>query len=234
MNRAGLTGADFNATRPSVVQASRPRSSGRVLLRRPPRLSPRAEDALDRLYAAISVVAANSVVVDASKFPGYADALSACSTIDVSVCHLVRDPEGVFLSATRAKPRSDLDASQLLPAHGKVTTIAKWIAANELIAMRWGRERGYVRVKYSDFVRQPERQVQRIGEAVGLGDGFPIDEFGSFEVSEEHLIGSNPDRAMRGRLHIRPESTSVNRLRNPDKTLVGTLTWPTRMHLGVR
>ena len=233
MSHAGLSGADFRQTRASILKASRPRSSVRVLLRRKPRLTTHAEEVVNRLYSAISAVAGAAIVVDASKFPGYADALCSCSTIEVSVVHLIRDPEGVFRSATRAKPRDDWGGHPVLPARGKFTTIAKWVTAHELIAARWGSGQNYVRVHYSDFVREPLRELERIGRSLGVTSDVELDAAGCFEVGEEHLIGSNPDRSTRGRLRIRPDSPSATSLPPRDKSLVAALTRPTRRRLGV-
>ena len=233
MSHAGLSGADFRASRASILAASRPRSSLRVLFRRQPRLSAQDVELLSRLYAAITAVAAAPVVADASKFPGYADVLSSCPTIDVTVVHLIRDPAGVFRSATRPKPRNDLGDNPVLPARGKFATIAKWVTANELIAARWGSSGNYVRVHYSDLVGEPVREVERIGRALGVTSDFELDAAGAFEVGEEHLIGSNPDRSAKGRLQIRPDSPSVASLPPRDRTLVSALTLPTRVRLGV-
>lgn len=199
MTAARITPADLSRVGPEVWRQSGPRSVPKLLRGDSMTVSPAAAGLLARLYAATAEVAAARVVLDSSKYPGYAGVLTEVPGCRVDVVHLVRDPVGVYASATRAKPRSDTGAVSELAARGRWATVAKWTTVNLVIAHRWP---DALPVRYEDFAADPAGQWGRIADRLDLAAG-DVAAGRRFTPAAEHLIGSNPDRADRGVIEIR-------------------------------
>lgn len=142
-----------------------------------------------------------TVFVDSTKHPVASLLLASVDEIDLYVLHIVRHPYAFIQSRGKSK-------GYLRPmSTGKATTV--WALSN--LAGEWLAPTfpAYRKVRYEDFVSDPDEVVQSIvrwilgekGPDVNIGMGVPL--------PEEHLLAGNPDKLERDTLTIRAEKPVV-------------------------
>jgi hypothetical protein len=182
------------------------------------------------LYQAIAAEAGATFVVDASKWPGQALALSRAG-LDVRVIHLIRDVRGVAYSFGKQGVRRPqaLDDHNVMWRQKAVRCASGWIARQLSLEVmhRWGVHT--VRVRYEDFVSQPRRTV----EAALTGLGVPYSQAqlghigdGSVTLGASHGIAGNPARFGAGEVKFRPDEAWRESLRPRDRRLVTAICFP--------
>jgi hypothetical protein len=116
------------------------------------------------LAASISEVAGRPILVDTSKDGTRALAylLGSPDHCEVQFIHLTRDPRNVVLSRIQREVRTSTDGSV-----GPVPSLrysALWAFANVAFALLFApRDGSYLRVRYEDFVGDPEATLRRVG-----------------------------------------------------------------------
>jgi hypothetical protein len=178
------------------------------------------------LVRAIARVSGAAVVSDSSKHPWFGAAIQR-SGLPVRTVHLVRDSRAVAYSWTRPKfiqrTRKRRGQFPVLSAQRAATW---WLSSNALaeFALRGG---PYLRVRYEDLVRDPERVMARIQRFAGL-DPAPLlrDETGGFVAGEGHTIHGNPVRFERGAIRITPDEEWVCAQQARDRRVVTAMTAP--------
>jgi hypothetical protein len=162
-------------------------SPGRLLRRTLTRKAFKAyADNTFNLFQAIKSHSDKEIIVDSSKLPGRALALTNIPGVDLFVIHLVRDGRGVAWSLLQSYKR-DVKAGlqKEIRPRSALRTAARWCVVNIATEMlRWKLKRTrYVRVKYEDFVINPVPTLESVGKMVGLDltdialklrDGAPI------------------------------------------------------------
>lgn len=139
-----------------------------------------------RLFEIIGRHSGKETIVDSSKLPGRALALTSIPGIDLFVVHVVRDGRGVAWSLLQSYKR-DVKAGlqKEIKPKSALRTAARWCVVNLATeALRWKLEpERYIRVKYEDLVADPVPTLQKIGKmidldladiALKLRDGEPI------------------------------------------------------------
>jgi hypothetical protein len=149
--------------------------------RRLPRLlyEKRRLSALFRSYArltlaffeSIRAVSGKPIIVDSSKTPARAFALSIVPGIDLYVVHLVRDGRGVITSH-RKTLKKDTHAGIMWDhkAHPIWRSAVRWTSLNlasEGVCMQLSPKRT-MRLRYEDFVADPNSALERIGSLIDL------------------------------------------------------------------
>jgi Sulfotransferase family len=122
-------------------------------------------------FESIRAVSGKDIIVDSGKSPERAFALWMVPGIDLHVVHLVRDAKGVITSR-RKSFKKDLQAGIMWDhkGHPPWKTSVRWTERNlatELVCARLGPKRA-MRLRYEDFVADPEAALGRIGSLVGL------------------------------------------------------------------
>jgi hypothetical protein len=182
------------------------------------------------LYQAIAAEAGARYVVDASKWPGQALALSRAG-LDVRVIHLIRDARGVAYSLGKQGVRRPqaLDHHNEMWRQTAVNSAVGWIARQLSLEVmrRWGVRA--VRVRYEDFVSQPRRTVE--AALTGLGVPYSQTQFGHIgdghvTLAASHGIAGNPARFGAGEVKIRPDEAWRESLRPRDRRLVTAICFP--------
>ncbi len=156
-------------------------------------------DALLRLYGSIASVSGARAVVDSSKDPSYAFVLHALRSFDLSIVHLVRDSRAVAHSFTRARVRPEIHwRVEYMKCRSPLRTALLWDLSHGLFEMLGRGEPGYLRLRYEDFVRNPEACA---AEAASLVDPAPpvLRPGGGWA----HSISGNPVRFEHRPLKIR-------------------------------
>lgn len=164
-----------------------------------------------RFHRAIAEASERSVVLDSSKdFTRLASFLA--SDLPVYVVHLVRDPRGVVFSGLR-KNRD-------------VTAVCRRYVRTHVAAAYLLRDRPHVQVHYEDLARQPEREIRRILDFVGL-EPEP-ENIGEWREVEQHNFAGNRMRA-KGSAEIRPHEAWREELGTWRKLTVAARTLPARV-----
>jgi hypothetical protein len=174
------------------------------------------------LLRAIRGTAGRPLLVDSSKLPPRALALSRLEGIDLRAVHLVRDGRGVAWSLRRSLP-ADPALGVARPIRGKpvLRTALRWVFVNHLaerVARRLGPER-VRRVRYEDFATDPGQALAALGELQGVDFG----ELGrraarGDELAIGHAVAGNRLR-MKGSVRLRFDESWKEKLAPRDEAL---------------
>jgi len=132
------------------------------------------------LYTSLADASGRPVIVDSSKKPGRAVAVSRMDGLDVSIIHLVRDGLSYVDSNIR---RMKLSPAQPDFLYRVFRLGQKWSVANyaaERAAVMNG-SKG-VRLRYEDLVSEPVASLESVGAAIGL-DMQPV---------QDHVTAGHP------------------------------------------
>jgi len=165
--------------------------------------------AMTSLYEAAAEVLGADVIVDSSKFPAEAAALTGLPGIDARILHLVRDPRATAYSWLRAKA--------YIPAMDPRRSTAYWTGFN--LASEWiggAFPRRYRRLRYEDFVAEPARVLKALSHWAELPGTPAVAPGNTVTLGENHTVTGNPDRLRRGPVPIRPDDAWVTGLARRD------------------
>lgn len=184
---------------------------------------------LSRLYGAIPTTTGCEVVVDSSKLAGHALVLSASPAIELFVVHLVRDPRGVAHSWQKRRDNPDRPAAAAMARAGPLESAVLWNLWNATTELVWGRDpEHYLRVRYEDFVAEPEAVCAEVLRLVGREDDLhSVGIHGrTVKLAATHSVAGNPDRLLHGRVELRADSEWARRLPTSQAAVVTALTAP--------
>jgi hypothetical protein len=193
--------------------------------------------------AAIAQVSGKSTILDSSKCAreaaGRALAIRRIAGVPVKMIHLVRDGRAVLWSVKRGDNVrlgdgcSEDAASFSWPA---LRAVGGWVLANAiaLLTALVSKRGAVLRVRYEDFVREPRRELMRIGEFLGRDLSAIADRIERGETfATGHNTGGN--RAGKGgALRLREDREWETRLGRTDRALYWTLGWPLALALAGR
>lgn len=182
------------------------------------------------LYRAIADQAGASYVIDASKWPVQALALSRAG-IDIRVIHLVRDVRGVAYSLSKqhvARPHSVQGTdhmTHIVPAEAA----ARWVGIQTEAELLRRCGLRVTRVRYEDFVRRPRAAVDAALADLGLSTG-PSDlahvTDGHVVLGSSHGLSGNPSRFSHGEITLRPDEAWRDRMQQRDRVVVTAVGLP--------
>ncbi len=177
---------------------------------------------------AVAATSRSKVVVDSSKDPGRAMALSLVPEIELVVVHVVRDPRGVAYSMAKAFGK---DASKAIyhsdPGSPVLRSSALWTLTNALseLAGRVGADR-FVRIRYEDLMADPGKELQRVGDVAGLDYSDVARAIVAGEpIPTGHLLNGNRMR-MSQVVRLRTDEEWKSALSSKDKLRVRSLSEP--------
>lgn len=181
------------------------------------------------LYRALQAVSGAEFIVDSSKNPVRALALSYVQDIDLKLIHLVRDPRGVAWSYKKPYKQNSAGGVQVeMSGEAIARTSLRWRLANNLseMATRCVSREDAFRIRYEDFVFDPEGVLHEVGNMIGLDFSWIISgilQGGGFNVG--HSIAGNRVR-MSGEIRLRPDVEWRDHLNSADRAIVGLLAGP--------
>ena len=161
----------------------------------------------EALYQAIAEVSGRSIIVDSSKTPIRAAVLSRIRGLDLRLVHLVRDARAVAWSRQKAFAADQKAGVQTASKPRPIWYSTCYWALINLLSMLvclFHRKQS-LRLRYEDFVTEPQRELERLGAlcgldfsatAKGLLNGDPI--------RVEHPIAGNRMR-MGGSVRLQPD-----------------------------
>ncbi len=184
--------------------------------------------ALASLYGAIAAVSGSRCIVDSSRFPSYALALSTTPSIDLYVIHLVRDSRAVVHSVQRRRAQT---GGGMRDAYADTRTSAKfawgWIRRNTSAESLRARGLHYMQLRYEDFSTNPRAAIARVARFVGENlDSIPFVSDNVVTFHEEHEVEGNRLRFSQGNTEIRLDAEWQQKMPSSQKRLITLLTWP--------
>lgn len=183
---------------------------------------------LQKLYGAVQETTGSQVIVDSSKLPAYGYVLGRTPGLDLYVVHLVRDPRAVAYSWLRKKPQPDTNRLSYMLRMNIVKSSLLWAAWNASCEALWrGSSTRYMRLRYEDFVEDPQRALTDIlgmlhedTRRLTFLDGRVV------ELGVSHTVSGNPNRFQTGTVRLRPDDEWTSRMKLRNKMLVTLLTLP--------
>jgi hypothetical protein len=185
-------------------------------------------EVLGRLYGAVQAHTGCRVIVDSSKAPLYAELLARIPSIDLYVVHLVRDPRATAYSWLRRKQLPDFDDARQMQRLRPLKSSGLWALWQTMSELLMGRPPSrYLRVRYEDFVADPEAVVRRVTALVGEEPSrLPFVSGVAVRLHVTHSVSGNPNRFETGPVQLRPDTEWVDCLSRPHRALVTAVTWP--------
>jgi hypothetical protein len=179
------------------------------------------------LYRAILAVSGASTVIDDSKDLSLLYFLARCPEIQLSVIHLVRDSRGMAYSWTRPKRELELvDGESYMDRYALAYSAYDWCYRNvgvELARPLVGR---YLRVRYEDLIQQPERELDRLLDALDCSARVASLRDGRIVLQGDHVAYGNPSRFHHGAVALRLDEAWRDGLSPGRRLWVTALTWP--------
>lgn len=175
----------------------------------------------EALYLAIAEVSGKSVVVDSSKHPLRGALLAHLKAIDLRLVHLVRDARAVTWSRKKALDADKKSGVQLaIRPRPAWYSVAYWAFVNVLsLIICLVRRKQSVRMRYEDFVAEPQAQLERIGRVCGLDYSATAQALLAGEsLKVEHPIAGNRMR-MKGSVTLKPDWEWRERLPARDRAV---------------
>jgi hypothetical protein len=187
------------------------------------------QDFLSALYRSIHKATGAQVIVDASKNPVFLRLLIDTPGIKVSVVHLIRDSRGYAHSLRRSKQRPGTNGRrEMFARYGAFLSSTFW-SLSHLAVEAWSKKaHRVVRLRYEDFASAPERTLRKALDELSL----PADTLSTHvsratvRLDGDHLIASNPNRALRGEVEIRADLEWRKEMNGFRRSMVTGLTFP--------
>lgn len=147
------------------------------------------------LFDEIAAQSGTNIILDSSKLPGRASSIHANPNIEVYLVHVVRDGRGVAWSMM--KPYSikvEEGIQKELRPKPLWFTAVRWFVVNmgaEIMRWRLPKKRS-IRVRYEDFVADPEATVKRIMALVG--EEYVLPDHGADVMKPGHQVAGSRHR----------------------------------------
>ncbi|HEY9825915.1 MAG TPA: sulfotransferase [Stenomitos sp.] len=177
---------------------------------------------LENLYNSIQLNSQSKLIVDSSKSPLYAYALSLVPSIDLYVVHLVRDPRSVAYSWMRKKSQPDKGKDGYLPRYNPLKSSLQWslvnASAETLKAVSPDR---FLTLRYEDFVMYPHRKITEILDFVKESEAdISFLDNNSAVLNTNHTFSGNPNRLQTGLIKLKLDDEWKLKMKPLDKFLV--------------
>ncbi len=175
------------------------------------------------LYRAIREAGSSRMIVDSSKNPVRALALSMMPEIDFYLLHLVRDCRGVAWSEKKSFNKDEQAGLESdMPGRPAWQTARAWTAVNLFcgwVKRRLPAERT-MRLRYEDLVAKPRESLSRIADWIGLDFGqlMPGIDAGQ-ELHKGHTVAGNRLR-MQKRLRLKADIEWQRKLPSRDRLII--------------
>ncbi len=187
------------------------------------------------LFQSIAAVSSKRIIVDSSKNPLRALALSRIPGIDLRIVHLVRDPRGVANSLKKALAKDpQVGVQRDLKAKPLARTAAFWNIVNwesDYVARRMARG-SVIRLRYEDLVFDVAAALEEISRLASIDLTSVAESIRSGEAATPgHMVAGNRLR-MSGQVRLEPDLSWVRQLTKNEQRLVAWLTGLLRSRYG--
>ncbi len=191
---------------------------------------------LEKLYSSIAKCTNSKIIVDSSKYPLYAGALSLLPGFDVYIVHMVRDPRAVAYSWMNPKTFDSPTIFDRMERIGPFKSSMLWNSWNLTLAlMKSMRPDRYFLLRYEDFVTTPRQSIVDILTFLGNPvDNLPFEDDFTVYMRNNHTLSGNASRFQIGPVKIKPDIRWQKQLSSSAKLLVTMLTWPIMLSYGYK
>lgn len=192
-------------------------------------------EAVTTLYRQIQSTTDCQFIVDSSKSPAYAFLLNRITEIELYVLHLVRDPRGVAYSRQRRKIRPE-DGQEMIRFRPAFSAFL-WSVNNlaiELLRHRLASRHHYFRLRYEDFVLDPEMSIARLVDTMPELFSSSGDANLHKAAAEIHTVSGNPVRFELGSMSIEPDFEWIREMKWSHRLIVDITTLPLLKRYGYR
>jgi len=184
-------------------------------------------DASARLYEAIISVTGSRVIVDSSKEPAYGYAMNMIPELDIRVLHLIRDPRAAAYSWLKKKQQPDSEDREFMHQKSAFDSAVLWDAWNTSIEALWRGEDDHLRLRYEDFISDPEDSFEQILDVLNEADAdLPLVGEQEVKLGVSHTVSGNPNRFDTGAVTLRQDSEWQKKMKPRDRNIVTGLTLP--------
>lgn len=179
------------------------------------------------LFESIREVSGKQIIVDSSKNPLRAYALSQVPGIDLRIVHLVRDGRGVAWSLKKSyKKNIESGLQKDITSRSILRTAAFWIFINLL--SNWVRKKLHpefsIRVRYEDFIKFPDQVLEEIGDLIDCDLSEVADVINNKrQLTIGHTIAGNRLRMLKT-LNLRLDEEWRDSMSPSDKWMFWTVT----------
>lgn len=188
----------------------------------------------ERVYAAVRQVSGCDLVVDSSKLTPLAYALRRSEPVDLRVVHLVRDSRAVAHSWTKRVRRPEIvDREAYMPTYSPSYIAALYMGHHALLELLRPLGTASTRVRYEDFVADPQRTLEQVARFAGLGSpdvGFVRGD--ELDLGVVHTVAGNPSRFRTGAVRIRCDDAWRQAMAPRQRRTVAALTLPALVGYG--
>lgn len=185
---------------------------------------------LSKVYVAAAEVSGADVLVDSSKHVSTAYLLRHVPGIDARIIHLVRDPRGVAYSWTKRIAQPSAGDGVLMARYSPLKTSMLYVVQNGMLDLLTFSATPRMRVRYEDFVADPERVLDRILAFAGKpGAATPHVRSGKIDLGPNHIVGGNPMKKRLGTVPLERDDDWRSEMDSAERRLVSGLTFPLRM-----
>lgn len=181
------------------------------------------------LYRAIDKVNGGKIIIDASKDLRTLYVLRRIKEIDLSVLHLIRNPNGVAYSWTKKYKRTDIiDRDVYMHVYSPYRTTYRWISRNMFLSLTHKIFNRYIRIHYEDFVSDPVRilnSILKINDIKERSFSFIQGKQLLLEIVN-HTVSGNPFRFTKDRAEFKLDEEWKTKLPLHVRIFISIVTWP--------
>lgn len=188
--------------------------------------------AISYLYDAIWEKSGYQVIVDSSKVPSHLYLLLKKSCIDIRVIHLVRDGRAVAYSWSK-RQKEELAVEQKkaqMPKKTALLALLVWMVENLLTAQFKSKAKHYQVLRYEDFVKEPQIELQKTLSELELDGDLSILDTNSFYLPPTHSVGGNPIRFANSQMEISLHEEWRKRMRPTTKKILSAVGYQVLNH----
>ena len=199
---------------------------------------PDYDAAMRALYESIRDRSGRSLVIDSSKVPSRAFALSQVPGLELSCIHLVREPRSFAWSSLRRIRRQwerqhGASLSDWRELRVCAASSFRWVVTNTAVqrGIRLG-EIHSARTRYEDLMAKPASELARIGKLLELNLAATAESLlNGEEIVIQHVLAGNAMRRS-GVLALRPNYDWIDQLPNSRARVAWTIASPLAKRYG--
>ncbi|MGH7776958.1 MAG: sulfotransferase [Candidatus Dormibacterales bacterium] len=180
-------------------------------------------------YRALREVTGARIIIDSSKAPLTAAAVTMLDGVRPFFVHLVRDPRAVTYSWLNPKGHLTRQPARFSARYWRQANLASQAIAAHLSAG------SSLTVRYEDFVEAPGRVLASILEALGEDPrDLPLAPSGELLLTGNHTVIGNPGRDLVGQVRVSSDRRWEKGLSTWDSAVVAVSTYPMMRSYGYR
>jgi hypothetical protein len=184
---------------------------------------------LASLYRSIQRTSGCRIIVDSSKHPLYALALTETPGVRLRVLHLVRDSRAYAYSLQRKKRRMEIPGRNVyMNRPGSLRAAVSWNINKTTMPLVLRGSADYIAYRYEDVTAMPRQALIEMACWLDIHNlsALHFESDTSVTLGPDHALFGNPNRFDHGAVNIQPDDEWRRRLAWPQRAGVTALTLP--------